>query len=138
MMVVPLSSFASPPAILDRTLRASPPYPIMVEPTRSPAPRRAARPGASGLQSTTPKADAPIKLLLVDFRSGESVCQHPDVKPMLSDGWSIRSAVPRLVEDEGTKLLVVLTRRKTGVGRPLSLAATHTADDQVPVRVTSK
>ena len=50
------------------------------------------------------------RLLLVDFRSGESVAQHPEIAPLLNDGWHIRSAVPRIVETEGTKLLVVVSR----------------------------
>lgn len=57
--------------------------------------------------STTARGDA--KLLLVDFRSGEAVREHPEVEPLLSEGWRIKSAVPRLVEAKGTKLLVVLT-----------------------------
>jgi hypothetical protein len=47
--------------------------------------------------------------LLVDFRSGEAVRKHPEIEPLLSQGWRIKSAVPRLVEAKGTKLLVVLT-----------------------------
>lgn len=50
------------------------------------------------------------KLLLVDFRNDEAVSQHPDLAPFLEDGWAIESAVPRVVESEGTKLFVVLTR----------------------------
>lgn len=50
------------------------------------------------------------RVLLVDFRSGEPVHRHPDLLPLLVDGWMIKSAVPRLVENEGLKLLVVLRR----------------------------
>ena len=60
-----------------------------------------------GTSSSTAQGDA--KLLLVDFRSGEAVRKHPEVAPLLSQGWRIKSAVPRLVEAKGTKLLVVLT-----------------------------
>lgn len=59
--------------------------------------------------SSAPSADHPAraKLLLVDFRSGEAVRQHPDVAPLLKDGWSVTGAAPR-VTPEGTRLLVVL------------------------------
>lgn len=50
------------------------------------------------------------KILLVDFRNGEAVSKHPELQNFIADGWSIRSAVPRLVEAEGTKLLVVMAR----------------------------
>lgn len=60
-----------------------------------------------GARSSTAQGDA--KLLLVDFRSGEAVRKHPEIEPLLSQGWRIKSAVPRLVEAKGTKLLVVLT-----------------------------
>lgn len=48
------------------------------------------------------------KLLLVDFRNGEAVRDHPEIEPLLLEGWRIKSAVPRLVESRGTRLLVVL------------------------------
>jgi len=48
------------------------------------------------------------RILLVQFRNGEAVDRHPELKALIDDGWSIRSAVPRIVEAEGTKLLVVL------------------------------
>lgn len=53
------------------------------------------------------------KLLLVDFRNGEAVAQHPDLVSHVQQGWRIRSATPRLVESEGTKLLVILERQRT-------------------------
>lgn len=65
-------------------------------------------PGTASVSSASSTANDP-KLLLVDFRSGESVRKHPDVLPLLTQGWRIKSAVPRLVESKGTKLLVVLT-----------------------------
>lgn len=67
-----------------------------------------ASPGAS--LAEVPRPDGPhTKLLMVDFRSGETVCTHPDVASYLDDGWHVQSAAPR-VTDEGTRLLVVLTR----------------------------
>ena len=78
----------------------------MTTSTRPTSSRRPVKPGNA-------TSEQPIKLLLVDFRNGESVGAHPDVAPLLRDGWSIRSAVPRIVEEEGTRLFVVLTRRKT-------------------------
>lgn len=89
----------------------------------------------SPVPSNTTKSQQPIKLLLVDFRNGESVCAHPEVAPMLNDGWTIRSAVPRIVEDEGTRLLVVLTRHQKTTTRPLTLAA-RTTDGRPPTPLT--
>ena len=54
--------------------------------------------------------EAGAKLLLVEFRSGEAVGLHPEVTPLLREGWRVRSAVPRIVEGEGLKLLVSLTQ----------------------------
>lgn len=54
------------------------------------------------------------KILLVNFRNGEAVGKHPELQQYISDGWSIRSAVPRLVESEGTKLLVVMAKPESG------------------------
>jgi hypothetical protein len=56
-----------------------------------------------------------VKLLLVTFRSGEAVERHPDVEPWLESGWTVRSAVPRVVESGATKLLVVLEREPVAV-----------------------
>lgn len=50
------------------------------------------------------------KLLLLDFRDGISTADHPDLLQHLEQGWRIRSASPRVVEQEGTKLFVVLSR----------------------------
>lgn len=61
----------------------------------------------AGGTSSTARGDA--RLLLVDFRSGEAVRMHPEIAPLLNQGWRIKSAVPRLVEAKGTKLLVVMT-----------------------------
>ncbi|PSQ88600.1 MAG: hypothetical protein BRD45_05795 [Bacteroidetes bacterium QS_8_64_10] len=57
------------------------------------------------------KDDDDTKLLLIDFRSGESVSCHPSVAPLLEDGWTLQRATPRVVEEEGCKLLVILSRR---------------------------
>lgn len=54
------------------------------------------------------------KILLVDFRNGEAVSRHPELERYLNDGWTVRSAVPRLVESEGTKLLVVMAKPESG------------------------
>lgn len=88
-----------------------------VEPTKSPiraprAPRREpVQPGPKLNTNTTLKiGSASSRVMLVDFRSGEPVQRHPEIVPLLVDGWMIKSAVPRLVENQGLKLLVVLKR----------------------------
>lgn len=55
-------------------------------------------------------AKTQTKLTLVDFRSGESVSRHPELAPLIAEGWTVRSAVPRIVETDGPQLLVVLTK----------------------------
>lgn len=73
----------------------------------------ATRPGQPSLGHAAPapsSASATTKLLLIDFRSGEAVAQHPDLRTFLKEGWRVKSAVPRLVETGGTKLFVVLTQ----------------------------
>ena len=54
------------------------------------------------------------KIMLVQFRNDESVSKHPELQSFLEQGWNIRSAVPRIVESEGTKLLVVMAKPETG------------------------
>lgn len=49
------------------------------------------------------------KLVMVDFRSGESILTHPGIMPHVEEGWHVQSAEPRVTE-EGTQLLVVLAR----------------------------
>ena len=61
------------------------------------------------LSASSSTAQGDSKLLLVEFRSGEAVRMHPEIAPLLTEGWRIKSAVPRLVEAKGTRLLVVLT-----------------------------
>ncbi len=76
-------------------------------------PLRAPRgPRRETTSSTTPinVASSRSRVMLVDFRSGEPVQRHPEVMPLLMGGWVVKSAVPRLVENEGLKLLVVLKR----------------------------
>ena len=58
----------------------------------------------------TPSAEENTRLLLLDFRSGEAVCDHPHVRPLLEEGWCIRSAAPRVTGSATPRLLVVLTR----------------------------
>lgn len=79
-------------------------------PTRPPGQPHAAPPVPALSRIRTRPTPALTKLLLVDFRSGEAVHQHPEISPFLQQGWRVRSAVPRLVEAKGTRLLVVLTQ----------------------------
>lgn len=60
-----------------------------------------------------PLAGAETKLLLLPFRSGEAVQQHPELAPLLAQGWRLKSAVPRIVEGDGLRLFVVLTQPQT-------------------------
>lgn len=50
------------------------------------------------------------KIMLVPFRNGEAVNRHPGIRRFLEDGWTVSSAVPRIVESQGTKLLVVMVK----------------------------
>lgn len=78
-------------------------------PVAKPTDLGALRPALSG--ALTP-ASTPLpgtKLLLVDFRSGETISKHPEIQSYLRQGWRVKSAAPRLVEAGGTKLFVVLT-----------------------------
>jgi hypothetical protein len=54
------------------------------------------------------------KIMLVQFRNDETISRHPELQSFLEEGWSIRSAVPRIVESEGTKLLVVMAKPESG------------------------
>ena len=69
-------------------------------------------------RANPPPAPSEVKLLLVDFRSGEAVRNHPDLKPWLEADWQVRSAVPRVVERGITKLLVVLESPVPDAKRP--------------------
>ena len=54
-----------------------------------------------------PKAER-VKILLLDFRSGEAVDRHPDLAVHLKKGATIKSAEPRISASGTPKLLVVL------------------------------
>ncbi len=54
------------------------------------------------------------KIMLLPFRNGEAVSRHPEIAEFLKDGWTVSSAVPRIVESQGTKLLVVLVKPGQG------------------------
>ena len=106
-----------PPA--PRPSRAPSASPAERAPSEAPARKKKPAPSVR-LGRPRPKisgAEAPhTKLLMVNFRSGETICTHPAVEPLLGEGWHVQSAAPR-VTPEGTKLLVVLTRFPP-VGRP--------------------
>lgn len=78
-------------------------------------------------QTGTSSSLSDVKLLLVGFRSGETVQEHPDLHAWLSEGWHVRSAVPRIVEDGDTKLLVVLERPIFTAKRTRPPVAHHTS-----------
>ena len=83
--------------------------------TPSPAADEAVPPPSIEADATPTLVAPPLpgigaKLLLVEFRSGEAVDLHPEVAPLLRQGWRLRSAVPRIVEGEGLKLLVTLAQ----------------------------
>ena len=59
-----------------------------------------------------PTAPPDIRVLVVDFRNGETVHQYPTVHPLIERGWEIRRCAPRLMEGRGLQLLVVLERLK--------------------------
>lgn len=66
---------------------------------------------SSALQAIPPTPDSASarKMCVVDFRSGEAVIRHPDLKCFLSDGWCIESAVPQIA-GETVELVVVLNK----------------------------
>jgi len=61
----------------------------------------------SSVKTVRPSLKTRTRLLLLPFRSGEAVTEHPDLSPMIKDGWRIQSASPRVTKD-GTRLFVVL------------------------------
>ncbi len=72
----------------------------------APAPRLSPR-----IENLTSRPSKTLtKILLLPFRNGEAVNKHPELASFLNDGWTISSAVPRIVETEGTRLLVVLVK----------------------------
>lgn len=50
------------------------------------------------------------KLLTIDYNDGQATCEHPALRKWTGAGWRVKSASPRLIELEGTKLFVVLTK----------------------------
>ena len=90
----------------------APHLPAGPRPPKGAAPQKAVP--ALPARHSAPQPSAGTKLLLVDFRSGEAVAQHPEVAALLHQGWQIRSAVPRIVEAEGPKLLVILMQQGAG------------------------
>lgn len=64
-----------------------------------------------------------LKVLLVDFHRGKALSQHPDVAPLLEQGWEVKSVAPRVVEAEGLKLLVVLQRPRRRLREALPVQA---------------
>ena len=89
----------------------NPPKPN-VRPNRSPSSRGSS--SAREMPSNFERPDRRIqtafarKVCVVDFRSGEAVVRHPDLKCYLDDGWIIESAVPQLADSQQVELLVVL------------------------------
>ena len=55
-------------------------------------------------------AQSETTLVLINAQSRAAVEQHPEIESHLSDGWTIRRAVPRIVEEGGAKWLLVLER----------------------------
>lgn len=82
-------------------------------------PRRRERPSKPPAPNRSKREPTPtdIELLLVSFRNGEAVNRHPALQPWLERDWRVRSAVPRIVENGTTKLLVVLERPVAKVER---------------------
>ena len=95
--------------------------PAGLEEIRKPnAPVRSLTGASASTRSASARAADDARLLLVDFRNGEAVRDHPEIAPLLDEGWRIKSAVPRLVEAKGTRLLVVLAPPRARVGRNLA------------------
>lgn len=55
---------------------------------------------------------ANVRFLLIERGQDEDVRDHPEVAPLLEEGWQIESIQPRVVE-EGSRLLVLLHRPAT-------------------------
>lgn len=82
---------------------------MLSAPTRPPIPQTSDH--SSGTAELLTK-----QVKLVEFRSGEAVIRHPELRGFLRDGWDVESAVPHIDGDE-VKLLVVMRRhaRFTGI-----------------------
>lgn len=77
--------------------------------------------------SSSEAQETEAKTLLVDTPS-EGVEQSPEITPWLALGWSIRRAVPRIVEGGKAKCLVVLER--SAEKEPLPISEGTTAPSQ--------
>ena len=64
-------------------------------------------------ESVDPAHLLPSKIMLIDTSPGDSAADHPDVAEYVEDGWRVKSAVPRIVEAKGPRMLVVLTRSRS-------------------------
>lgn len=51
-----------------------------------------------------------LRLVRVPFQHGERMEAHPDLAPLLREGWQVKSVAPRVIEGEGLTFLVVLQR----------------------------
>jgi hypothetical protein len=59
---------------------------------------------------STAAATSNVEITLVPFRHGTAPADHPDLQPLLNQGWTIKRTVLRLVEGGLLKHLVVLHR----------------------------
>lgn len=51
-----------------------------------------------------------VRFLLIQRGQAEDAGAHPEVAPLLQEGWKIGSIQPRVVEGKGSRLLVLLHR----------------------------
>ena len=86
------------------------------------------KPKSPGTSPSASSEHPDVKLLLVNAPNEQTVKQHPEIAPRLATGWKIRSATPRIVENDGPKWLVVLERV------PRSEAAFLPSVDALPAR----
>ncbi len=49
-------------------------------------------------------------LRLIDAPGRDELDGHPELQPLLTDGWTVRRVAPRIVEGDGAQFLVVLER----------------------------
>lgn len=49
-----------------------------------------------------------VRFLLIERGQNEDVGAHPEVVPLLQEGWEIGSVQPRVLEGKGSRLLVLL------------------------------
>lgn len=81
---------------------------------------RTARPAVATTVAPSRQPAAARRSCVVEFRSGEAVVCHPQLKCYLDDGWFVESAVPSLTHAGNVELLVVLSRSR---GREMAPAA---------------